>query len=43
MALYKKKFEEELEDETASYDELEKTIWSDNKKSGRKSRSIPRK
>jgi len=44
MSLYKKKGKDELDDEVASYDDMEKDIWGDDKKnSGRKSGSIPRK
>ncbi|MEM0139230.1 MAG: hypothetical protein QXZ44_01255 [Ferroplasma sp.] len=43
MAIYKKKTKDEF-DLDASYEELEKDIWKDDEKnSGRKPGSIPRK
>ncbi len=43
MSLYRKKGKDEL-DEVASYEDLEKDIWREDKNnSGRKSGSIPRK
>ncbi len=43
MSVYKKKTRDEL-DVDASYEDMEKDIWGDDeKKSGRKSRSVPRK
>ncbi len=44
MSLYKKKGKNDLEDEIASYKDMEDDIWEDKKNnSGRKSGSIPRK
>ncbi|WP_337860165.1 hypothetical protein [Ferroplasma sp.] len=43
MSIYRKKGKDDL-DETASYEDLEKDIWSEDKnKSGRKSGSVSRK
>ena len=44
MSLYKKKGKDDLDEEIASYEDMEEDIWSDEKKkSGRKSGSISRK
>ncbi len=44
MSIYKKRLKEEIEDETASYDDMEKTIWDEEKNKSRgKSGPISRK